>query len=86
MWSGNTRGRVRLTRSGNRQLNAVVHRIAVTQIRMEGLGKTYYQNKRTEGMSTPEALRCLKRRLIRVVYNHLTTDQATPTTAVAAAA
>jgi hypothetical protein len=37
-----------------------VHRIAVTQIRMEGLGKTYYQKKRTEGMSTPEALRCLK--------------------------
>jgi transposase len=27
-------------------------------------------------MSTPEALRCLKRRLVRVVYNHLTTDQA----------
>lgn len=74
VWSGNTAGRVRMTRSGNRQLNAAVHRIAVTQIRLDGLGKTYYEKKRAEGMSTPEALRCLKRRLARVVFNHLTTD------------
>ena len=33
VWSGNTAGRVRMTRSGNRQLNAALHRIAVTQIR-----------------------------------------------------
>lgn len=77
VWSGNTAGRVRLTRSGNRQLNAAVHRIAVTQIRMNGLGKTYYEKKKAEGMSTPEALRCLKRRLARVVFNHLTTDHDT---------
>ncbi|QGN31934.1 IS110 family transposase [Microlunatus sp. Gsoil 973] len=55
VWSGNTAGRVRLTRSGNRQLNAAIHRIAVTQIRLDGLGKTYYQKKKAEGMSTPEA-------------------------------
>jgi transposase len=38
VWSGSTKGRVRLTRSGNRQLNAAIHRIAVTQIRLDGLG------------------------------------------------
>jgi transposase len=38
VWSGNTNGRVRMTRSGNRQLNAAIHRIAVTQIRLDGLG------------------------------------------------
>ena len=76
VWSGNTAGRVRLTRSGNRQLNAAIHRIAVTQIRLDGLGKTYYDKKRAEGMSTPEALRCLKRRLARVVFHHLITDNA----------
>ncbi len=81
VWSGNTAGRVRLTRSGNRQLNAAVHRIAVTQIRMDGLGKTYYEKKKAEGMSTPEALRCLKRRLARIVYNHLKTDHNTVQTA-----
>lgn len=77
VWSGSTAGRVRMTRSGNRQLNAAVHRIAVTQIRLDGLGKTYYEKKKAEGMSTPEALRCLKRRLSRVVFNHLTTDHHT---------
>ena len=77
VWSGNTAGRVRLTRSGNRQINAAIHRIAVTQIRMKGLGKTYYEKKKAEGMSTPEALRCLKRHLSRIVFNHLTTDQNT---------
>jgi transposase len=86
VWSGNTAGRVRLTRSGNRQLNAAIHRIAVTQIRLDGLGKTYYEKKKAEGMSTPEALRCLKRRLARVVYNHLNTDQAASATSLAAAA
>ncbi len=77
VWSGRTAGRVRLTRSGNRQLNAAIHRIAVTQIRPGGRGRTYYEKKKAEGMSKPEALRCLKRRLARIVFNHLTTDQAT---------
>jgi transposase len=86
VWSGSTKGRVRLTRSGNRQLNAAIHRIAVTQIRLEGLGKTYYEKKKAEGMSTPEALRCLKRRLARIVFNHLTTDQAATRTVLAPAA
>ena len=86
VWSGSTKGRVRLTRSGNRQLNAAIHRIAVTQIRLDGLGKTYYEKKKAEGMSTPEALRCLKRRLARIVFNHLMTDQAVPATGLATAA
>jgi transposase len=74
VWSGNTAGRVRMTRSGNRQLNAALHRIAVTQIRLDGLGQAYYRHRLAEGDSTPEALRCLKRRLARVVFGHLHTD------------
>jgi transposase len=74
VWSGNTAGRVRMTRSGNRQLNAALHRIAVTQLRLEGLGQTYYRRRRTAGDSATEALRCLKRRLARVVYRHLHAD------------
>lgn len=76
VWSGSTKGCVRLTRSGNRQLNAAIHRIAVTQIRLNGPGQAYYEKKKAEGMSTAEALRCLKRRIGRTVFNHLTTDQA----------
>ena len=37
-------------------------------------------------MSTPEALRCLKRRLARIVVHHLTTDQTATATCLAAAA
>jgi transposase len=79
VWSGNAAGRVRLTRSGNRQLNAALHRIAVTQIRLDGLGRTYYQHRLAEGDSTTEALRCLKRRLARVVFHRLHTDHANRT-------
>lgn len=74
VWSGNTRGRVRMTRSGNRQLNAALHRIAITQARLDGLGQAYYRHRLAQGDSTPEALRCLKRRLARVVFGHLHTD------------
>jgi transposase len=74
VWSGNTAGRVRMTRSGNRQLNAALHRIAVTQIRLDGLGQAYYRKRLAAGDSTTEALRCVKRRLARVVYHHLHTD------------
>ncbi len=75
VWSGNTAGRVRMTRSGNRQLNAALHRIAVTQIRLDGLGQAYYRHRIAAGDSTTEALRCLKRRLSRVVFGHLQIDE-----------
>jgi transposase len=68
--SGKT-NRHRLARGGNRQLNAALHRIAVTQIRLDGLGRAYYQRRRSEGDSTMEALRALKRRLARIVFNQL---------------
>jgi len=74
VWSGNTAGRVRMTRSGNRQLNAALHRIAVTQIRLQGCGQAYYRHRIATGDSTPEALRCLKRRLSRIVFSRLHTD------------
>jgi transposase len=71
VWSGNTAGRVRMARSGNRQLNAALHRIAVTQIRLDSEGRRYYRKRLLAGDSTTEALRCLKRRLARVVYKTL---------------
>lgn len=75
-WSGNTAGRMRLNRTGNRQLNAALHRIAVTQIGMtDSLGQAYYRKRMAEGKSSSEALRCLKRRLNRTVFNRLNTDE-----------
>jgi transposase len=73
--SGKT-DRHRLARGGNRQLNAALHRIAITQIRLDGLGRAYYQRRRARGDTTMEALRALKRRLARVVFHLLRpTDQ-----------
>ena len=56
------------------------------KIRLDGLGQAYYRKKKAEGMSTPEALRCLKRRLARIVFSHLNNDRTTTATCVAAAA
>jgi transposase len=69
--SGRT-DRHRLARGGNRQLNAALHRIAITQVRLPGsLGAGYYQRRTNTGNTKPEALRALKRRLARVVFNLL---------------
>ena len=78
VWSGNTHGRVRMTRSGNRQLNAALHRIAVTQIRLDGLGRSLLRKRLPTGDSTTEALRCLKRRLARIVFNTLKNSPSDP--------
>jgi transposase len=63
--------RYRLARGGNRQLNAALYRIAVTQIRCTGRGQTYYQHRKTQGDSSKEAIRALKRRLANTVYQLL---------------
>lgn len=68
--SGN-RERHRLSRSGNRQLNLALHRIAITQGRMHEPARLFLKKKEAEGKSRREALRCLKRHLARVVYNNL---------------
>jgi transposase len=68
--SGRTE-RHRLARGGNRQLNVALHRIALTQARLPGPGQVYYQRRRAAGNTSKEALRALKRRLARVVFNLL---------------
>ena len=68
--SGRTQ-RHRLDRGGNRQLNAALYRIAITQARYHAPARDYLERKRSEGKSRREALRCLKRLLIRAVYQTL---------------
>lgn len=67
VWSGD-KTRFRLNRSGNRQLNAAIHRIAVTQIRIHEPAKDLMKRKMSEGKSKTEALRTLKRHIARKVY------------------
>jgi transposase len=70
--------RHRLNRSGNRQLNCALHRIALTQARIHEPARAHLARKQAEGKTRREALRGLKRHLARVVYRTLT-DMKTPT-------
>jgi transposase len=71
--SGDQR-RHRLSRAGNRQLNAAVHVIAVCQARDPGPGRNHYQRKLTESKTPAEARRSLKRQLSNVIYKRLLAD------------
>lgn len=67
---------VRLNRGGNRQLNRLLHHIALTQLRAaEHAGRKYYDKKRAEGKSHRAAMRSLKRQLATVVYYRLRASQ-----------
>ncbi|MCX4792665.1 MULTISPECIES: IS110 family transposase [unclassified Streptomyces] len=70
------KARHRLSRSGDRQLNSVLHTIAVVQIRMpKSPGHAYYQRKLSEGKTPKEAKRCLKRRLADHVWRVMIADE-----------
>jgi transposase len=68
--SGKT-NRHRLDRGGNRQINAAIHRIAVTRARCHPETRDYIARKRAEGKTTREAIRCLKRHLARRIWRLL---------------
>jgi transposase len=70
--SSGARHRQRFNRRGNRQLNAAIHRIAVTQIRIHDPAEDYIAKKRAEGKTKTESIRALKRHITRVVFKTLT--------------
>jgi transposase len=73
VWSG-THERHRLNRGGNRQLNAALHRIAITQMRVGGRGESYVQRRRAGGDTKKEAIRALRRRLSDEVFRRMWLD------------
>jgi len=73
VWSGN-HTRYRLNRGGNRQLNAALHRIAVTQIRLTCPGRAYLERRVAAGNTKTEAIRALRRRISDEVYRRLWQD------------
>lgn len=74
VWSGNHE-RYRLSRGGNRQLNVVLHRIAITQIRLGGPGRAYYEHRLTAGDTKTEAIRALRRRISDEVFRRMRLDE-----------
>ena len=70
-------GRVvyRLSLRGNRRMNHAVHMAAVTQIRYShSKGRAYYDKKITEGNTSKEALRALKRQVSNALYQRMQAD------------
>jgi hypothetical protein len=68
--------RHRYNPGGNRRVNAVLYRIAVTQLRCEPRGQAIYQAARANGHTKKEARRILKRHLSNVVYRRMIRDLA----------
>jgi transposase len=79
--SGNTQ-RHRLDQGGNRQINAALHRVIVTRARCHPQTRDYIARRRSEGKSTREAIRCLKRYLARRVWHLLQPVGPTPDQAI----
>lgn len=66
--------RHRPSRDGNRQINRVLHTMAIVQLRNPGTGRDHYDRKKADGRSSMEAMRCLKRRLSDIVYRQMLDD------------
>ncbi len=68
--SGKT-NRHRLDRGGNRQINAAIHRIAITRARCHPETRDYIARKLSEGKTHRDAIRSLKRHLARRIWHLL---------------
>lgn len=75
VWSGASKGKVRLNGGGNRAMNCALHMTAVTQARGVGPGQAYLAKQATRGKDKTTALRLLRRQLPDVVFSTLRADQ-----------
>lgn len=69
--SGQVTTRHRLNRYGDRQLNRALHTIALSRIRYDQRTRDYVQRRTTDGKTTREIKRCLKRYIARDLYRLL---------------
>ena len=69
--SGKTSDRHRLSRAGDRQANAALYRVVLTRMRHHPQTRAYVTRRRSEGLNTPEIMRCLKRYVARETFKHL---------------
>jgi hypothetical protein len=60
--------RFRLNRLGNRRLNSILYRIALTQAHHSPDARTYLARRVAEGKTKREAIRALKRFIIRMIW------------------
>lgn len=72
--------RHRLNRTGDRALNALIHRIALVQVRCYAPAQTYVARRQAEGKTRKEALRALKRYITRALFRAWQQCQPAPLT------
>jgi transposase len=68
--SGRT-NRHRINRGGDRNANSALYTIVLVRMRHDQRTRDYVARRTTEGMSTKDIMRCLKRFVAREVYRHL---------------
>jgi transposase len=68
--------RHRYNPGGNRRVNAILHRMAVTQLRCEPRAQALYARARERGHTNKEARRILKRHLSDVIHRRMLRDLA----------
>jgi transposase len=66
--------RHRFNPGGNRRVNAILYRMAITQLRCEPRAEALYANARAHGHTKKEARRILKRHLSDVIYRRMIRD------------
>jgi transposase len=76
--------RHRLNRGGHRQANAALHRILIVRMRFHEPTIAYVTRRTAEGRTKKEILRCLKRLLIREVYQTIVAPHKNNPSSVAA--
>lgn len=72
--------RHRLDPGGNRQLNSAFYMLAILRMRDDPRTAVYIARQRASGKTKKEAIRSLKRHLVRRVYHLLSDPQSVPTT------
>ena len=78
--SGKT-NRMRLNRGGNRQANAALYRVAIVRMRDDDETKTYAARRTAEGKTRREIVRCIKRYIVREIFNALCRPKSPPVAA-----
>ena len=81
--SGNTT-RHRLNRGGDRRLNRALNTIVLTRMRTDPATRTYIERRQSEGKTSREIRRCLKRYISRQIFRSLTVTHPVPDAAAAA--
>jgi len=66
--SGKSQNRHRLNRSGDRRANRALHTIVLVRMRYDARTRAYVERRTTEGKTTKDIMRCLKRFVAREVY------------------